>query len=379
MIATMVISLPSEHTGGDVVLSLNNQKMTLQTQDAGEFMTKYIAWYADVNHAVQPVVSGHRLVLTYNLIREGPDRTTAPPPSVLFDPTRNLELAIKQWQIETQRSGHLIHMLEHQYSEANFGLHSLKGHDQARATHLCQAANKHDVCVYFAHFKHTVSGGVDEDDDDSYGYRNDVEIHDIVDECDSDWTLTTLFTTEGCKIAEGLDMNPEDFIEEERLEEEGPDYEDFEGWTGNEGANTTHYYHRSCIVMFPKEWRHEVLRTAASRALEEWAKLAFHDLNQAKGSPSTSLVAELTAISEQARSTWDTCSHNRAQIADSLNLGPEFSHIASTSPKVFVDLALRLKKPSLLKAATGGGLEPETCRRLGSLGERLLDEDWLFE
>ena len=303
MIATMVISLPSEHTGGDVVLNLNNQKTTLRTQDAGEFSTKYVAWYADVNHTVQPVVSGHRLVLTYNLIREGSDLITAPPPSVLYDPTRNLGLALKQWQNETEGSGHLIHMLEHRYSEANFGLHSLKGHDQARATHLCQAAHKHDVCVYFAHFKHTVSGGVDEDDDDSYGCRDDVEIHDIMDECDSEWTLTTLFTTEGRKIAEDLDVDPEDFIEEERLEKEGPDYEDFEGWTGNEGAMTTHFYYRSCIVMFPKEWRHELLRTASSVKLGEWAKLAFHDLIQAKDSPSPSFIAELTAISEQARST----------------------------------------------------------------------------
>ena len=141
----MVISLPSEHTGGNVVLSLNNHRMTLQTEDAGEYVTKYLAWYADVNHAVQPVVSGHRLVLTYNLIREGSNRSTAPPPSMQFGSTRKLELAIEKWQKESQGSGQLIHMLDHKYSEANFGLQSLKGQDQVRVNHLTQAAKKYGV------------------------------------------------------------------------------------------------------------------------------------------------------------------------------------------------------------------------------------------
>ena len=223
----MVLSLPSEHTGGEVVVSLNDQKRILQTQDAGEFGMRYLAWYADVNHAVKSVVSGHRLVLTYNLIREGSDLSSTPPASVQLDPVRNLEVAIAKWQQETESCGHLFYKLEHQYSEANFGLASLKGKDEQRARHLSEAARNLDVCLYFAHFQHTVSGRVDEDDPyDRYGA---VEIHEIFDECDSDWKILTLFTSDGYKIAEDLEMDTEDFIEADCLEEEKPDYEDFEG------------------------------------------------------------------------------------------------------------------------------------------------------
>ena len=253
-----------------------------------------------MNHAVKPIVSGQRLVLTYNLIREGSKYSTAPPPSVQFNPNRNLETAIGNWQTETDRSGQLVHMLEHQYSEANFGLHSLKGKDQLRIKHLFKAAKKHDVCVYFAHFQHTISGGVD--DGDPYDHWGNDDIHDIMDEYDSDWKLLTLFTSDGLEIAKGLDLDPEDFVEDVCLEEEGPDYEEFEGWTGNKGANTTHYYRRSCIVMFPKEERHEILTTASSVVLERWANLAYQDLSQAKDSPSKFLIAELAAISTQAQS-----------------------------------------------------------------------------
>ena len=303
MIATMVLSLPSEHTGGEVVLSLNNQKRKLHTQDTGEFGMKWLAWYTDVNHAVKPVLSGYRLVLTYNLIRRGSNVSTSIPPSVQFNPVRKLELAIAKWQTETDREGHLLYMLEHQYSEANFGLDSLKGKDQQRVRNLSDAAKKQDVCVYFAHFEHTVSGGVDEDDPcDRYGT---VDIHEIEDEYDSEWRILTLFTSDGCNIAKDLDMDPEDFIEDIYLDEERPDYEDFEGWTGNEGANTIHFYRRSCIVMFPREWRHHLLNTASSVVIEKWAELAFNDLDQVKNSPSQTTIEELLAISRKASSKYN--------------------------------------------------------------------------
>ena len=66
-------------------------------------------------------------------------------------------------------------------------------------------------------------------------------------------------------------------------------------------------------------------------------------------------------------------------ITNLSNLEPGYSNIASTNPTVFLELALRLKIPGLLKAVVGQGLELETCQRLGSSGIRLLDEDWLSE
>ena len=86
MIATMVISLPSERVGGDVSLSLNDEKQTLRSDHAGKFGSKYLAWYADVNHTVKPVVLGHRLFLTYNLIRQGSAPYISRPLSVQFRP-----------------------------------------------------------------------------------------------------------------------------------------------------------------------------------------------------------------------------------------------------------------------------------------------------
>ena len=59
MFATLVIALPSEHTGGDVIVQLRDEEHTLSTQKKCDFGYEYLAWYADVNHSVQKITSGH--------------------------------------------------------------------------------------------------------------------------------------------------------------------------------------------------------------------------------------------------------------------------------------------------------------------------------
>lgn len=59
MFATLVIALPAEHIGGDVIVQLRDEKHTLSTQKKCDFGYEYLAWYADVNHSVQKITSGH--------------------------------------------------------------------------------------------------------------------------------------------------------------------------------------------------------------------------------------------------------------------------------------------------------------------------------
>lgn len=57
MFATLVIALPSEHTGGDVVVQLRDEEQILRTQGLCDFGYSYLAWYADVNDSVSKVES----------------------------------------------------------------------------------------------------------------------------------------------------------------------------------------------------------------------------------------------------------------------------------------------------------------------------------
>lgn len=59
MFGTMVISLPSAHKGGDVVVKHGGQKMTFKTS-SGDNKPAMLCWYSDAHHKVLPVTSGYK-------------------------------------------------------------------------------------------------------------------------------------------------------------------------------------------------------------------------------------------------------------------------------------------------------------------------------
>ena len=82
MFSTMVISLPSFHDGGEVILKHGT---LTETYASFQFRQSFAYWYSNVEHEVKPVKSGYRLVLTYNLALHGsnngprlPDATVTP-------------------------------------------------------------------------------------------------------------------------------------------------------------------------------------------------------------------------------------------------------------------------------------------------------------
>lgn len=64
MFGTLVICLPSEHQGGDLVVKHHDVTKVFKTSETQPSMA---CWFADVSHEVLPVTSGIRWVLTYNL------------------------------------------------------------------------------------------------------------------------------------------------------------------------------------------------------------------------------------------------------------------------------------------------------------------------
>ncbi|KAL8686575.1 MAG: hypothetical protein Q9218_007009 [Villophora microphyllina] len=47
MFATLVVMLPSEHEGGDVLVQLGNRKKTLKASESNEFHCSFLAWRDD--------------------------------------------------------------------------------------------------------------------------------------------------------------------------------------------------------------------------------------------------------------------------------------------------------------------------------------------
>ncbi|WP_327350067.1 2OG-Fe(II) oxygenase [Streptomyces sp. NBC_01321] len=67
MVGTLVVSLPSHHTGGELVVSHAGRSVVHQ---ASREKLTFAAFYADCLHEVKPVKSGYRVTLTMNLLAE---------------------------------------------------------------------------------------------------------------------------------------------------------------------------------------------------------------------------------------------------------------------------------------------------------------------
>jgi hypothetical protein len=67
MVGTLVVSLPSAHTGGELVVEHGGESVTYRVPREE---LSFVAFYADCRHEVKPVKSGYRVTLTFNLLAE---------------------------------------------------------------------------------------------------------------------------------------------------------------------------------------------------------------------------------------------------------------------------------------------------------------------
>ncbi|WP_227999707.1 2OG-Fe(II) oxygenase [Nocardia australiensis] len=150
MIGTLVVTLPSAFTGGELVIE---QRGTRVTDQGSPEELSFVAFYGDCEHEVLPVTDGFRITLTYNLVakgRTGPDAAAfAMHPSValLAEQLRahfTTPVEVPTWRLHGGPAicppHQLVYLLDHQYSQHGFGWDQLKGGDAARTGMMLAAA-----------------------------------------------------------------------------------------------------------------------------------------------------------------------------------------------------------------------------------------------
>jgi hypothetical protein len=222
MFGTLVVCLPSQHSGGGVRLVHGKEQRILETEAASAFDLSTLAWYSDVQHEVQHVTSGFRLVLTYNLVQD--TKTPRQSAAALDESHARLEKLLKAWQYNFDYIDMLVYPLEHQYTDASLCLRNLKGQDAAKGQSLNNACSANG----FNWFLSTMT----RETEDAY-------------DCEEELTLSLnhLITPSGGNIKINMEVNQEDILAEEFYEERSPDSEDEGEYIGNEGMINTYRYH----------------------------------------------------------------------------------------------------------------------------------------
>ncbi|KLO06361.1 hypothetical protein SCHPADRAFT_933112 [Schizopora paradoxa] len=246
----VLIILPSGFTGGSLRLSREGSETyeaKLETESA--LSTTAVAWFNGVSVTSMPLLSGYRLVLSYNLVKTSASTIM---PGLdgqwgAFNSVRRLLLRWKQVKKE-DRSDIVPNVLYYFWDEE----------DTRILLKLAHLASELGVKLYRAKIKFTRAGSAtedaderhgsgdsDDDDDDDAGRDDGVEIDEI---CAEDFTIQKLVTLDGNLLddAAGIPFDARETVPISVLDDfDEPDKQDWVSeWLDQ-------YFYRSALVISP--------------------------------------------------------------------------------------------------------------------------------
>lgn len=265
MVATLVITLPSRHTGGELVVQDGGRPVTFRGSPSHP---NAVVFYADRVHEVLPVRSGHRVSLTYNLAV-----THLPPAGPAGDDVGPVARLLQRHFTTRPRprwSGDSVelpiryaYLLDHAYTPRALAWSSLKGTDIDRARLIQAAAVRLDgeAVLALTDVHETWNAEVDDTFSDDWGDEGDDWGNETYDAdgpepselIDSDVVLTH-WLEPGSARAQPVSL-PLDAAEvgcstpSARLT---PYDTQYEGYMGNYGNTVDRWYHRAAVVVWPR-------------------------------------------------------------------------------------------------------------------------------
>jgi hypothetical protein len=138
MIGTLVVILPSDFTGGAMVLEHHDEKVIFRSSGG---KLSFIAFYADCHHEIRRIKQGYRVVLTYNLILDGAATASVVSPTDQIDALARCVSDFfetppaPRWRNEPLRDSpdRIVYLLDHQYTRRGLAWTRLKNADATRA------------------------------------------------------------------------------------------------------------------------------------------------------------------------------------------------------------------------------------------------------
>jgi len=269
MFATLIVGLPSKHSGGELIVKHSNIEYTYDfSLNDHLYDFPFVSFYADCEHEVKPVTSGYRVCLVYNLLLKETDKNYSVP-----DFTKQVnDLVHSLGQLKPQESNQpSVILLSHQYTPSNFSLDSLKYHDRPRAEALlkaCALAGYNSCLGLVTYYKMGDLEGVDYDyhhndysDSESDGEMGEVHEESLYIE---HWSKTT-------HPALGrLAITKDNLLSNTNLEDEEPIEKFQDGYTGNAGMTIEYFYHYGALIFWNKESEIDILKKCRTENQLEW-------------------------------------------------------------------------------------------------------------
>jgi len=277
MFATLIVSLPSNHTGGELMVRFDGKEEIIDfAPSASNYKIPYAAFYADCEHEVKPVTSGYRVNLVYNLVQKAGNKIYSPQFSEQVNDFVGL---IKSIEASFEDKPKAI-LLDHQYTPTNFSLDQLKLHDWPRAQALLEAAEKAGYFARLGLLTHYIQGDLLEDHS-SYNRRGRGRYNDYYNEPapgegkmgDDIYELYTRiehWSEDGGPTLGKVDLDESDVLKNIELGYDEPIEQEQEGYTGNAGMTIEYWYHYGAVILWPKSKHADLLFHQPIRERLSW-------------------------------------------------------------------------------------------------------------
>jgi hypothetical protein len=331
MFATLIVSLPSQHVGGALVVQHGGETRRLLLDSPYEI--QHAAFYADCQHEVEPLESGYRICLVYNLSAAGPRRPVAPTPAVGTQETASiLSRALS-------KGGKLAVMLEHQYTQAGLTRATLKGWDRTCVAVLAEAAAVANCQLHLARLTWRQSGQSYDDDD----CGDSADIDELEEESLELDHFVAMSGDQGGPSRMHLHLA-------ELLSFTKPDMEKEVSPTGNEGTSVEKWYHGAVAVLWDRQHTLSLLASDGPHAAVPELQARIR-----KGDPTDTMLTFATQILDR----WT----QREELTDP----PSGAMLECLAALADADLACRFVETVLPAASNGeeGTALAQLCSRLG--------------
>jgi predicted 2-oxoglutarate/Fe(II)-dependent dioxygenase YbiX len=243
MIGTLVVTLPSSYTGGELIVWRDEE---LHAYQGSRGWLSVVAFYADCRHEVLPVKSGYRITLTYNLLLRG---DTSRPEGDAGTIAEVAGLLREHFATPAPRypggqpadiPKRLLYLLDHEYTARALSWSRLKGADADRVSLLRAAASDAGCETILALADIRTQHGASASD----------AIHGLID---TEVALTHWTDPDGAGLQEtSLWVASGEVCASTPTDALTPSDSQYEGYMGNYGNTLDRWYHRAAVVVWPR-------------------------------------------------------------------------------------------------------------------------------
>ncbi len=353
MFATLVLGLPSQSGGGELVVKHGDRevRLDLRCDEPGEIA--FAAFYADCLHEVLPVTAGCRVTLVFNLVRKG--KGAAPEPPGYEAQTTQVVALLSAWanarpNIEPDDIDgaedidsipeKLVYPLGHAYTPAELAFDKLCDLHLALLT-VWEAGTAEENFDYRRSYRRSRYGDRDDDEDGGDG-GDDQDDFEVVEVLDCDRSLAEWRRPDGASVTLGkLPIEDGEVAPPDALDGMTPDEQHFHEATGNAGASFERTYARAALVLWPSARILAVLNQAGPATTLPYLDEMTAKWNAADGIVTSPVRAQALELAGHMLVTWpDYAWHGRNQ-GDPSNAGWMFRLLVRLGDRDLVAVMIR--------------------------------------